>query len=498
MKHSQTRIATLLTLALVFSFAPNALLRAEEVPPVDPPVVQEEIPQENAGADGEALPPADSIVLSGDAESIGETTVDANTIDIDTPPSVDTDVSIDNVIETVGTTTSSAETGANTAQNVDGNAGAFAGDAYAHATQIQVIDTNIINSEGLLFFADIFSGLGFDMRSLNLSFFTLENPSPTSCSFMGCPDGDLTVTANNTSDVIGDVSASAIAGGNTATSVGGNAAAVGGNAYASANGVQIVDSNIIESSYLLIGINQFGDLLDDITLPNESFFRSLLTRAPAISGPLSVSATTTIETSLTTDADADSGGNTAISDGAGAEAISGDAESAATAYSQVGSTLVGGDEIFFLFRIWGNWSGEIHGLPEGMTWEETPFGIEIRNAGGAPATNTDLNEEGCCGDQGELTVNTTNDSHAELSVRAYALTGDNRAETVEGTALAASGDAFAAANSVQIVSTNLIGRNWILAIFNIFGDWDGNVAFGHPDLWVGAIAEAGNPALPDS
>jgi uncharacterized repeat protein (TIGR01451 family) len=31
----------------------------------------------------------------------------------------------------------------------------------------------------------------------------------------------------------------------------------------------------------------------------------------------------------------------------------------------------------------------------------------------------------------------------------------------------------------------VIGRNWILAVINIFGDFNGNIAFGRPDLWVG-------------
>jgi hypothetical protein len=51
---------------------------------------------------------------------------------------------------------------------------------------------------------------------------------------------------------------------------------------------------------------------------------------------------------------------------------------------------------------------------------------------------------------------------------------------------------------VNIVNTNLIGTNWIYAIFNIFGDFSGDISFGHPDLWLGAAAEAGNPALPGS
>ncbi len=47
---------------------------------------------------------------------------------------------------------------------------------------------------------------------------------------------------------------------------------------------------------------------------------------------------------------------------------------------------------------------------------------------------------------------------------------------------------------MNIVNTNIIGSNVLLAIVNVFGDWQGNLAFGQPDLWVGTQASvSGNP-----
>src|SRR6185369_11080286 len=37
----------------------------------------------------------------------------------------------------------------------------------------------------------------------------------------------------------------------------------------------------------------------------------------------------------------------------------------------------------------------------------------------------------------------------------------------------------------NIANQNVIGRNWILAIIDIFGDFTGNISFGRPDLWIG-------------
>jgi len=47
------------------------------------------------------------------------------------------------------------------------------------------------------------------------------------------------------------------------------------------------------------------------------------------------------------------------------------------------------------------------------------------------------------------------------------------------------------------VNTNVIGKNWMLAIFNILGDFGGNISFGRPDLWIGTRAEIPHdPLLP--
>ena len=68
----------------------------------------------------------------------------------------------------------------------------------------------------------------------------------------------------------------------------------------------------------------------------------------------------------------------------------------------------------------------------------------------------------------------------------------------EGDADISTGDAYASSNVVNMVNTNIIGRNWIFAIFNIFGNWSGNLSFGKPDLWIGAVAETPNPTISGS
>ncbi|MCI0533524.1 DUF11 domain-containing protein, partial [bacterium] len=41
----------------------------------------------------------------------------------------------------------------------------------------------------------------------------------------------------------------------------------------------------------------------------------------------------------------------------------------------------------------------------------------------------------------------------------------------------------------------VIGQNWLMAIFNVFCNWNGNIAFGQPDLWVGGDADVDTTPL---
>ena len=75
-----------------------------------------------------------------------------------------------------------------------------------------------------------------------------------------------------------------------------------------------------------------------------------------------------------------------------------------------------------------------------------------------------------------------------------ALTGDNKIKGAGGGASITTGDANAAANIINVANTNVIGKNWLMAVVNIFGDWNGNLSFGVPNLWVGAKAVFGDAA----
>ncbi len=402
--------------------------------------------------------------------------------------------------------TTTAGTGGNVADassgvGAGGNALINTGDATAFGNAINVVNTNIINSSGMLLFLNLLLGGSTDLRNLDLSYFFGGGGTQSGCSLTGC-GSNLNVNADNTATVTNSLVVRADTGANAADA-NGDATINTGNAYAAGNAVNLVNTNIIDSNYLLVTMNSFGNLGQDITLPGADFFSKLLAMqgggVGGGGGSLGVNANNTATVGDGTNATASSGSNGA-STGDGTTAInSGNAISSATSFNQVNTNLIGGTQVFMLFRIWGDWSGNIQGLPAGMKWEQTPFGIVLENADGSPASTGAL--KGACTvscNNGSTNVNATNTAALGNNVNVFALTGANEVNSASGTAAINTGNAYASANSVNMVNTNLIGQNWIFMIFNIFGNFSGNISFGHPDLWIGASAETGNPTVPGS
>jgi hypothetical protein len=193
----------------------------------------------------------------------------------------------DNVGELESQATSTADTGDNTAQGGDGTSTIVTGNAVSTANVINLVNTNIFNSVGLILFLNQLFGGGLDLRDFNLSYFFdgQAGASPTvnettgepQCSLLTCMNSsELNVVNTNTATVTNSVIVRAATGENTAmASSSGDAVVDTGNAYAAANVLNLVNTNIVNSSYLLVSFNNFGDLDGDVTLPNAQFFGDL-------------------------------------------------------------------------------------------------------------------------------------------------------------------------------------------------------------------------------
>jgi len=460
------------------------------------------------------------IVLTGNAKATTriKNTLNVTRSNVDGPGKTNSSnitASAENFADLTTGTNTNALSGENTATGgTQGSALISTGKSVATAEVMNVVNTNIFNSDGLVLFLNPFNGDGFDLRDFDLSYFFDEGPgaSPTQygCTILTCLNSsDLNVLNKNEADVLNTVEVSARTGKNSATAQeSGDADITTGDAYAAANVLNLVNTNFVNSSYLLVAFNNFGDLNDDIVLPGASFFEGLLANGssfPEMNSSSYVVDNINDENFFgTTTANAITGGNIATTTAAehegNGEIRTGNAYSSSQSYTAANQTRVGGSSVLLTFRVWGEWSGSIQGLPAGMSWRATrsddnrSWLIEIISTGGTPNGSKGIFNSS------QFVASSTNIANVRTDVNVWAITGENTTETVDGVGRIHTGDAYAAANVINMVNTNIVSRNWVFGSFNIFGDWSGDIAFGghSPDLAVAIGVNAPEPTVTSS
>jgi hypothetical protein len=424
-------------------------------------------------------------IVTGDAESTSDFTTEQNNTNTTIEGGTETDVVIENTAIARTTAEILSETGDNTALAQD-DAHIKSGNAISTANVLNVVNTNIFNAQGLMYFLNMLMGnVALDLRDLFsiLTGNTVAQNMGTSCSLEDgtCDDANtsLNISNQNVATIENDLTVGATTGGSDASALRGDASVTSGDAFAGANIMNVVNTNITNANYLLLTMNGFGGGSGDIIFPGADWFYELLGGGSSIPAGSSVSFsndnTATIENIGQTVAD--TGLNSA--NGTDASIDSGNANASTNIYNQA-NTNIFGDSISLLFRVSDSWKGSVYGLPDGMSWRETPAGIEIfwdTFSGPSAPLSTVQN----------LSVANANTANITNRFNVFALTGENSADAGDEASVT-SGNADASTNIVNIVNTNVLGRNWVLAIFNILGDWEGDISFGQSDLWVGARA----------
>ncbi|MCR4330702.1 MAG: peptidoglycan-binding protein [Patescibacteria group bacterium] len=378
-----------------------------------------------------------------------------------------------------------ADTGDNSVEG-GGDSAIYTGDAFAYANIVNVVNTNILNSNGFLFFLNSLFGHGtLDLKDY-LSFF--ENGGGESpCSLESCEGGGATLNVKNDNNatIVNDVIVRSMTGGNNATSTSGSAGIYTGDAYAAANVFNIANTNITNSNYLMFAFNNFGDYDGDVLLPGGNFFSHLLGANGSVpSGDVTVQNTNeaVVENSVTTEAN--TGENTAETGGSDGGALiqTGNSYAGSNVANIVNTNLFNSTTVIMMFRIYGNWSGSVFGTPPGISWTETPFGVQLFNTPEeTPETDASAENSGGTG-EGTLNIENNNTALIKNNVQVYALTGENKIHSEDGQAAIQTGNAYAGANVSNIVNTNILGKNFMFLFFNFFGNWRGNISFGQPDL----------------
>ena len=353
-----------------------------------------------------------------------------------------------------------------------------------------------------------FLGLSGDFDLRNYGFFN-DNSNPTCPLTCGSAD-NLTVNNTNNADIVNSMIIRASTGENSANGNGGDSLIDTGNAYASANIINVANTNIINSEYLVLTFNNIGNWTGDLVLPGMNFFERMFARLHANNGAgassngngngnggsaLEVNNTNEAAVENNAGVEANTGSNGASSTDGSSAIVTGNASAGANVINQINSNIVGTGSFTILIRIHGNWLGKIFSKPDGVSWEETRGGLRIYSDSDANPLVSGSNENGNGNNKPHYTsLGNINNASITNNVSVLALTGENEINGT-GNGTIRTGNAYASANIINIVNTTVIGKNWVLAIFNIFGDWNGNIAFGRPDLWLGVSAESASDPM---
>lgn len=481
-----------LVLLLLFGNLLPAVTFADDAPPTDTSSQTAPSPTDT--------PPADTSIATGDAAAAADTSTTANTNEVTTAPDPSatppegtpqestTTLTNEGSTESSTTETVSASTGGNDASGNSGGSTITTGNAAATGNTLNVVNVNVLNSNGfLLLLNSLFGNIG----SINLSDIGTSAQNGT-CTL--CTPLQTTVSNEGAVSITNDVVVRSSTGGNSANNNGSSTVSTG-DAYAAANVLNVANTNIVNSNYMMVVLNNAGSWNGNFVLPNGDFFKNFLMGNGTSLGntTLSNDGLSTINNSVSVGAD--TGGNSANNNGGNSLIQTGDAFAGANVYNQANQNLFGGSSVILLFRVFGNWSGGVFNAPPGILWQQTPNGVELYSD---PHYDGGSSNTPCATCDSSTTLQNSDETNIKNNVEVYALTGENKVNGNKGDGIVQTGNAYAGANVVNMVNTNVYGRNWILAIVNILGDWSGSISFGEPDLWLGTKASITNGAAPNS
>lgn len=507
LKKLSIRALTIFLLAnFIFASSPITYVYAQELSepglPTEPAESPQEPPESEATETEQIDSEAEALLAEESEDLVDEETPPEEDIDADTLIENENEADVINEVESIATTGDNTMTDevadevANepaddgvTAEEPEETAGSAiieTGDSLSAVNIVNFLNTNIVDSDGLILFLQSLSDSELESLDLRDYAYLFEGTEGAEgCGEVVCGGSAGTTVVHNTNDtsIINTVEVGASTGNNSATS-NGDAEVLTGDAYASANILNLANTNIVGSNYLILNFDSFGDYAGDIVFPGIDALRKLFGAHFGQGGSVAVDTTNTADVTNTVGASANTGNNTAESSTGGATVETGSASTNTNIQNFLNTNLFNAGAFSVIFRVHGSWTGGLFSLPEGIRYTEnspSSFSFDVLN-GTDPQPNSSLSAD-------FVTIENTNSAYIENNVLVAADTGGNTAIGQDG-ALITTGDAYASASITNIANTNIIGQNWILAIINIFGDYTGNVSFGKPDLWVGERIEA--------
>lgn len=381
---------------------------------------------------------------------------------------------VENFIELTG------DSGLNKINTNDGKAKIDTGPVDIRLNLLNLTNTNIVNSEWGQLFYQSFDPLNQDFDLAK----GWKQAARNDCALGAC-EGEFRVNNVNEAVLNNKVKILGNSGGNEIIDSDGDGIIRTGDVKVSANLINFLNTNMTRSKWRLAVLNIFDDWKGDLILPgvdrfdnNENDYNLFPNSKITTENDAGIKNSVIIEANT---------GQNDISSNDGKFNIKTGTAVAKSNVSTVGNiTFTGGDWYLVFINTFGGWRGYAVNIPDDIGTAQTEQGVIFSSLLSKAILGNMKNVKN---DDGKLELITNNVAELNNELLIQALTGNNRIQGVDGDAEIQTGNALVLSNIFNFVNTTMYGGKWNLALINVFGNWEGNITFGRPNLKLTSVVQ---------
>ncbi len=432
-----------------------------------------------------------------------------------------------NESETENIINADINSGRNQSNNNSGHGFILSGEANLGLDMITLANTNIfgvqtVQSEALNVFENYSGDVTFTQgvsSELSQVFASASNENTGVGSENNASvevDESIEIYNKNIALLENEVELNVVSGDNEANGNTGHGTVVSNDVNVAFNMVNFLNTNITSSNWWFSSLNVFGDWDGDVVLPQMiAQGNNLAVSANSENEETGANSENNSSAETTNSFDVDNKNEAEITNNIELNAQTGDNKTSfntGTGSGEFGETdaetntinlaninVTGDSWWLVIVNTFGSWEGTTIGSPSNMVVKASKnttilspanSGIDARNSSTGPDSDNNASVEI------NHSTNIENDNEATINnaIVINATTGENETKHNTGHGYVDTGDVKAASNLINIANSNIAVGNWLLAVVNVFGDWNGNVRF--PDGMSGSSSNGGE-ALED-
>jgi len=344
---------------------------------------------------------------------------------------------------------------------------------------INYINTNFFGT-GKEYFINVFNSVA---GSIDLSAFGIGEEEGDECSGENCT---LNVNNDNDATIDNNIVIDVKTGANMISSTSGEAYIETGDINVVNDVLNIANLNVTGDDWFFAVVNIFGELEGDIILPAVSEDEEVASTENVLEEAVKNASTTDKQFVVANENAANVLNNIVINTETGSNTlasatesviVTGDTEINNNLFNLINYNITGNSWKFARVNVFGNWEGFIQGLPDTYSYIEDENGITIYNSF---LDDFSVSSK----DYVRFIVGNNNEATTTNNIEINATTGENSILDNMGISAIVSGGISIANNLLNFINSNFSGENWEFSMVNVFGDWQGNLSFGQPDLWI--------------